>query len=59
MADKNKKKVEKKDSGGVTAPAISFLFGVITGYQGIPILTHCLYITLVVVALAYNFMGGC
>lgn len=59
MVKKKKGKVKEKNSSGVTAPAVSFLFGVVTGYKGIPILTHGLYITLVVVALVYNFVGGC
>ena len=55
-----KKVVAKKDEdkGGIAAPAISFLLGVVVGRHGVPVVIHGVYIGLIVAAIAYNWGGG-
>ena len=54
-----KKVVAKKDEGGgIAAPAISFLLGVVVGRHGVPVVIHGVYIGLIVAAIGYNWGGG-
>ncbi len=48
---------EKKEGKGLSAYAVGFFIGVIAGKQGIPLLTHGLYIALVASVLGYNWEG--
>ena len=55
---KEKKKKEKKEGKefGKTGKAALFLLGVIAGRHGIPVMTHALYLTLILVTFIYS--GG-